>query len=199
MEISSFSIDELWNRTWLQMDKDCVISEVSRILRAVGNPTEKEVAAATTGGTFQINKARLHVQVVTLSVNDNNKFLQNIRQGFKRTISCNKYRSEITTQPKNYNLDYLIDPTFRNINRLFTLSFKNDDNDPRYSLDKYYMSLVEIEGFNTLIDNKPFLGQLVKQETYVNLGGISIKNDYTTENVLEAFIKANKYKYSSTN
>ena len=181
------------------MDKDCVISEVSRILRAVGNPTEKEVVAATTGGKFQINSARLHVPVVTLSVNDNNKLLQNIRQGSKRTISCNKYRSEITTQPKNYNLDYLIDPTFRNINRLFTLSFKNGDNDPRYSLDKYYMSLVEIEGFNTLIDNKLFLVQLVKQETYVNLGGISIKNDYITENVLEAFIKANKFKYSSTN
>ena len=31
--------------------------------------------------------------------------------------------SEIKTQPKNYNLDYLIDPTFRNINILFAISF----------------------------------------------------------------------------
>ena len=38
--------------------------------------------------------------------------------------------SEIKTQPKNYNLDYLIDPTFRNINTLFAISFKNVNNDP---------------------------------------------------------------------
>ena len=50
------------------------------------------------------------------------------------------YRSEITTQTKNNNLDYLIDPTFADINRLFVLSFKNGDNDPtRNSFDKYYM------------------------------------------------------------
>ena len=73
------------------------------------------------------------------SINDNVKFLENIKQGFKRTISWNKYRSKITTQPNNNNLDYLIDPAFRNINRLFILSFKNGDNDlTRYSFDQYY-------------------------------------------------------------
>ena len=51
-------------------------------------------------------------------------------------ISWNKYRSEITAQPKN--IDYLIDQIFRNINRLVALSFKNGDNDlTRYSLEKY--------------------------------------------------------------
>ena len=53
-----------------------------------------------TGATFQINNAKLYVLVVTLSINDNITFLENIRQGFKRTISCNKCRSEIPTQPK---------------------------------------------------------------------------------------------------
>ena len=89
-----------------------------------------------------------------MSVNDNNKLLENIRQGFKRTISWNKYISEITAQPKNNNLDYLIDPAFRNINRLFVLLFKNGANDPtRDFFDKYYMLLVEIKDFNALIDN----------------------------------------------
>ena len=51
----------------------------------------------------------------------------------------------------------MIDPTFRNINRLFVLSFKNGGNDlTRLPFDKYYMSLVEIKDFNALIDNKPF-------------------------------------------
>ena len=53
-----------------------------------------------TGATFQINNTKLHAPVVTLSINDNIKFLENIKQGFKRTISWNKYSSEITTQPK---------------------------------------------------------------------------------------------------
>ena len=52
--------------------------------------------AATTGATFQINNAKLYVPVITLSTN-NIKFLENIKQGSKRTISWNKYRSEITT------------------------------------------------------------------------------------------------------
>ena len=73
------------------------------------------------GVSFIITSTKLYVPVFTLSINDNIKFLENIKQGFKRTISWNNYRSEITAQPKNNNLDYLIDPTFRNINRLFVL------------------------------------------------------------------------------
>ena len=83
-----------------------------------------------TGATFQINNAKLYIPVAPLSISDYTKFLENIKQRFKRTISWNKYRLKITTQPKNNNLDYLIDPTIRNINRLFVLSFKNGSDDP---------------------------------------------------------------------
>ena len=44
----------------------------------------------TTRATFQINNAKLYFPVVTLSINDNIKFLENIKQGFKITISWNK-------------------------------------------------------------------------------------------------------------
>ena len=118
-----------------------------------------------TGATFQINNVRLYVPVVTLSTNNHIKVLENIKQEFKRTISWNKYRSETTKQPKNINLDYLIDPAFRNINRLFVLSFKNGNDDPkRDSFVKYNMPLVEIKDFNALIDNKPFFDQSVKNK-----------------------------------
>ena len=101
---------------------------------------------------------KLYVQVATLSINNNNKFFENIKQGFKRTISWNKYRSEIITQTKNNNLYYLTDPAFRNINRLFVLSFKNGNDDlARNSFDKYYMPLVEIKDFNALVDKNHFL------------------------------------------
>ena len=70
-----------------------------------------------------ITSTKIYVPVVNLSINDNIKLLENAKQRFKRTISWNKYRSEITTQPKNNNLNYLVDPTFRYINRLFVLLF----------------------------------------------------------------------------
>ena len=57
----------------------------------------------------------------------------------------------------------MIDPTFRNVNRLFALSFKNVDNDPtRDSFDKFNMPLVEIRDFNALIGNKPFFDIPIK-------------------------------------
>ena len=89
--------------------------------------------------------AKRFVPIVTFSIYNNIQFLENIKQRFKRKISWNEYRSEITTQPENNNLDYLIDPAFTDINRLFLLSFKNGNNDPtKDSFDKYYMPLVDI-------------------------------------------------------
>ena len=60
-----------------------------------------------------MNNAKLYVQILILSTNDSIKFLENIKQGLKRK-KWNKYRSKIITQSKNNNLDYLINPTFRN-------------------------------------------------------------------------------------
>ena len=45
-----------------------------------------------------------------------------LKSGFKRTVKWNKYRSQMTIQPQNNNLNYLIDPTFTKVNRLFVLS-----------------------------------------------------------------------------
>ena len=53
----------------------------------VDPPVSDVEAIQTTSATFQINNAKLYVPVVTLSINDNIKFLENIKQGFKRTIS----------------------------------------------------------------------------------------------------------------
>ena len=52
-----------------------------------------------TGVNFMINSTKLYAPGVTLSTNDN-IFLENIKQEFERTISWNKYRSEITIQIK---------------------------------------------------------------------------------------------------
>ena len=101
---------------------------------------------------FKKNNAKLYIPVVTLSINDNIKFLEKIKQGFKRQIYWNKYRSKITPQPNNNNLDYLIDPTFKNINRLFFHS-KMVTMIPREILLSTSMPLVKIKGFNEFTIN----------------------------------------------
>ena len=143
----------------LSWSRNCIISEISRTAAtAAKQPNLASDETKTNSATCFVFSTNLYVPVVILSINDNIKFLENIKQGFKKTISWNKYRSEITTHPRNNNLNSMINSAFRNINRLFVLSFKDGDNDPiRDSFDKYYMSLVETKEFNALIDNKPFL------------------------------------------
>ena len=75
---------------------------------------------------FRIKDFKLYVPVVTLSAENDNKLLEQLKTGFKRTIKWNKYRSEMSNQPKKNNLNYLNDPTFTNVNRLFVLSFENE-------------------------------------------------------------------------
>ena len=107
----------------LSWSRYCVITEISRTDGAVPNTNRVryQVTSQTTGATFQINNTKLYIPVVTLSINDKIKFLENIKQRCKRTISSNKCRSEITAQTKSNNCDYLIDRTSRNTNRLFVL------------------------------------------------------------------------------
>ena len=60
----------------------------------------------------------------------------------------------MSNQNKNNNLNYLIDTTFSNVNRLFVLSFENKDD--RTSYYKYYVPSVEIKDYNVLIDGNAF-------------------------------------------
>ena len=52
---------------------------------------------------FQITDTKLYIPVVTLSKENDIKLLEKLKSGFKRTIKWNKYRSEMTIQPKNNN------------------------------------------------------------------------------------------------
>ena len=63
----------------------------------------------------------------------------------------------MTVQPQNNHLNYSIDPTFTNVNRLFILSFaRNNNTDSRYSYSNYYVLKVKMNGFNVLINGKSF-------------------------------------------
>ena len=80
----------------------------------------------------------------------------------------------------------MVDPTFRNINRLFILSFRIGRNFPtRNSFGRFDVASIEIKDSNVLIDKKPFSEQLIKnkQEMYENY------IDYITGNLLTCIIK----------
>ena len=64
----------------------------------------------------------------------------------------------MTIQPQNNNLNYLIDPTFTNVNRLFVLPFTRTDTcDYRNVFSNYYVPDAEIKDLDVLIDRKKFL------------------------------------------
>ena len=70
---------------------------------------------ASSGAEFKITDTKLYVPVVILSKENDTKLLEQLKSGFKRTIKWSKYRSQMTIQPENNKLNYLIDPTFTNI------------------------------------------------------------------------------------
>ena len=74
-----------------------------------------------TNATYKLTDTKLYVPVVTLSTQSDNKILEQLKKGIKRTIKWNKSRSEMSNQTKNNNLNYLIDSTFIKVNRLFVL------------------------------------------------------------------------------
>ena len=140
--------------TWF---KNCVLIDKSTrepnyganpVVYEIGNPED---------ATFKITDVKLFVPVVSLSKENNIKLLEQLKTGFKRTIKWNKYRSQMSIQPQNNNLNFLIDPTFTNVNRLFFLSFPSNNNtDSRYSFSNYYVPKVKVNDFNVLIDGKRF-------------------------------------------
>ena len=147
--------------------KECVL--VGRALRNAPNPQPNPPVVAIespTGAKFEITDCKLYVPVVTFSAENDNKLLEQLKSGFRRTIKWNKYMSQMSNQNKNNNLNYLTDPTFSNVNRLFVLSFENEDD--RTSYYKYYVPNVEIKDYNVLIDDNVFFELPVKniEETY---------------------------------
>ena len=86
----------------------------------------------------------------------------------------------MSNQNENNNLNYLIDPTFSNVNRLFVLSFENEDG--RTSCYKYYLPNVEIKDYNVLIDGNAFFELPIKniEETYKKITQIRDHSGYYT-------------------
>ena len=147
-------------------------------------------------GTFAISDTKLYVPVVTLSTQENTKFLQQLKLGFKRVINWNKYLSKPELLAQNPNFNHLIEPSFQVLNRLFVLAFENDDD--RTSDDQYYLPTVEIKDYNIMINGENFFDQPIKNNkvTYENIRKIATGqgDDYTTGCLLDYPYFADTYK-----
>ena len=147
-------------------------------------------------GTFAITDTKLYVPVVTLSTQENTKFLQQLKSGFKRVINWNKYLSKSELLAQNPNLNHLVEPSFQGVNRLFVFAFENDNH--RIIRKRYYLPIVEIKDYNIMIYGENFFGQSIKinKVTYENIRKIATGqgDDYTTGCLLDYPYFVDTYK-----
>ena len=130
----------MWSQTYFDMSADWVI-----IYTDVNNQVP----------TFTITETNLYIPIVTLSTQDNSKLLPQLTNGFKRTITWNKYLAKPELLARNANLSHLIESSFQGVNRLFVLAFENDAKRTRN---------VEIKDYNVMIDRKIFFDQPVRND-----------------------------------
>ena len=170
---------------WRTLEMPLTNCEVELILNCSANCVIIATNIANQNPTFTIRETNIYVPVVTLSTQDNKKLLLQSKSGFKRKISWNKYLAKPELLPQNANLNYLIEPSLQDVNRLFVLAFEHDnDNDLRKSNKRYYIPNIEIKYYNVMIGGKNLFDQPVKSDkvTYENIRKITIGqgDGYTT-------------------
>ena len=146
-----------------------IYCEINLILTWPTNCVMVSTNVANQNTTFQMTDIKLYVPVVTLSTQDNSKLLQQLKSGFKRVISWNKYLSKAGLLRRNPYLNHFVELSFQGVNRLFVLSFENDTQ--RTRAKGYYLPNVEIKNYNVMINGENFFDQPVKDNkvTYENI------------------------------
>ena len=181
---------------WRTLEMPLINCEVNLILTWSSTCVLISTNVQNQAATFAITDTKLYVPVVTLSTQENTKFFQQLKSGFKRVINWNKYLSKPELLAQNPNLNHLVEPSFQGVNRLFVLAFENDDN--RTVDDGYYLPTVEIKDYNIMINGENFFDQPIKNNkvTYDNIRKIATGqgDDYTTGCFLDYPYFANTYK-----
>ena len=168
---------------WRTLEMPLINCEVNLILTRSSTCV---ITDSNGAGTFKITDTKLYVPVVTLSIQENAKFLQQLKSGFKRVINWNKHLSKPKLLAQNQNLNHLVEPSFQGVNRLFVLAFENDDD--RTSHSGYYLPNVKIKDYNIMINGENFFDQPIKNNkiTYKNRKiATGQGDDYTTGCLLD--------------
>ena len=172
---------------WRGLEMPLINCEVNLILTWSSTCVLIATSIRNQNATFAITDTKLYVPVVTLSTQENIKFLQQLKSGFKRVINWNKYLSKAELLAQNPNLNHLVEPSFQGVNRLFVLAFENDND--RTSDEQHYLPTVEIKDYNIMINGENFFDQPIKNNkvTYENIRKIATGqgDDYTTGCLLD--------------
>ena len=112
---------------WRTLEMPLINCEVNLILTWSSTCVLVATNIPNQNATIAITDTKLYVPVVTLSTQENTKFLQQLKSGFKRVINRNKYLAKPELLAQNANLNHLVEPSFQGVNRLFVLAFENDD------------------------------------------------------------------------
>ena len=178
---------------WRTLEMPLINCEVSLILTL--SPT-CVITNSNGAGAFAITDTKLYVPAVTLSTQENTKFLQQLKSGFKRVINWNKYLSKPELLGQNANLNHVVETNFQGVNRLFVLAFENDNH--RTIHDRYYLPNVEIKDYNIVINGENFFDQPIKNNkvTYDNIRKIATGqgDDYTPGCLLDYPYFTDTYK-----
>ena len=145
---------------WRTLEMPLINCEVNLILIWSSTCVLAAVGDANQAATFAITNTKLIVPVVTLPTQENTKFFQQLKSGFKSVINWNKYLSKPELLARNPNLNHLIEPSFQGVNTLFVLAFENEDDRTRD--DEYYLPTVEIKDYNIIINGENFFDQPIK-------------------------------------
>ena len=184
------------NNFWRTLEIPLINCEIDLDLNWSKNYVIVATAVEDQGATFSITDTKLYVPFVTLSTQGIAKLLEQLKSTFKRTINCNKYQSKLSTDRQSQYLDFLVDPSFQGVNRLFVLSF--EDKAQRASYKRYYLPTLETKNCNVTIDGKSFFDQPVRNNliTYDNIPKITTGpgDDYTTGCLLNYNYFKNYYK-----
>ena len=133
---------------------------------------------------------------MTLSTQENTKLHQKLKSGFKRVINWNKYSSKPELLRQNPNLNHLVEPSFKGVNRFFVLAFENDTQ--RTSHSGYCLPNTEIKDYNIMINGENFFDQTITNNkvTYENIRKIATGHgdDYTTGCLLDYSYFMDTYK-----
>ena len=116
----------------LKWSQNCVLTE--RVIREGkdeipaqgGNPLVPAVVTINTPSDlkFNITDCKLYVPVVTLQEKYENKLYEGLKTGISFHFEWGRYRTQIINQPATNNLNFLIDPTFNNVNGYLSWLFQ---------------------------------------------------------------------------
>ena len=98
---------------WRSLELPLINCDVNLILTWSANCVIVSTNITNQNAIFAITDTKLSVSVVTLSTQDNEKLLQQLKSGFKRVINWNKYLSKAELLAQNPTLNHLVEPSFQ--------------------------------------------------------------------------------------